>query len=118
MTGNRHGNLVGGAGSGDSAHGLRLTDTLRKFGITNGGAEMPNGVGPWPSFAQFHRDRRPEMVHPAANCFVRGRNTAFRKQILNVAEAQSKPEIEDIEQRPSPSFCRRCRSAALIRASN
>jgi len=56
--------------------------------------EMPNGVAPWPAFAQFRRDRRPEMVHPAANCFVRDRNAAFRQQIFDVAKAQSKSEIE------------------------
>jgi hypothetical protein len=34
------------------------------------------------------------MVHPTPNCLVRNRNPAFRQQILDIAKAQSEPEIQ------------------------
>ncbi len=34
------------------------------------------------------------MVHPTPNGLVGNRNTAFRQQVLDVAEAEREPEIE------------------------
>jgi hypothetical protein len=56
--------------------------------------EVPDGVGLWPSFAEFRRDHWPEMVHPAPNGLIRDRNAAFCQQIFDVTKAQGKPQIE------------------------
>src|SRR5450631_1340127 len=55
---------------------------------------MPGRVRLWPALAQVGSDRRPEVVHPASNRLVGDREPAFREQILDVAEAQSEPEIK------------------------
>ncbi len=40
------------------------------------------------------RDHRSEMVHPTPNRLVGHRQSAFRQQILDVAQAEGEPEIE------------------------
>src|SRR5271165_1127853 len=39
-------------------------------------------------------DHRSEMVHPAPNCLVGHRHSAFRQQIFDVAQAEGEPEVE------------------------
>ena len=39
-------------------------------------------------------DHRSEMVHPAPNCLVGHRHSAFRQQIFDVAQAEGEPELE------------------------
>ena len=56
--------------------------------------EMPGRVRLGAASTQVRCDRRPEMVHPAANGLIGGYDPAFRQQIFNVAKAQGKPQIE------------------------
>ena len=56
--------------------------------------QMPGRMGLRPPFAQVRRDPRPEMVHPAPDRLIGNNNPAFGQQILDVAEAQRKPEID------------------------
>jgi hypothetical protein len=49
--------------------------------------QMPSRVRLGAAFAQVRRDHGPEMIHPAADCFVGDNDPAFRQQILDVAKA-------------------------------
>jgi hypothetical protein len=51
-------------------------------------------MGLGPAFAQVRCDLRAKMVRPAPNSFVGDHDTAFCKQIIDVAKAQGKPDIE------------------------
>jgi len=53
----------------------------------------PSRIGFGSAFAQVRRDHRSEVVHPAPDSFVGHRDTAFRQQIFNVANAQGKPDL-------------------------
>src|SRR5208283_5095070 len=46
------------------------------------------------ALAQFRCNDRPEMIHPASDCFVRNYNSALREQILDVTKAKREPEIK------------------------
>ena len=50
--------------------------------------EMPDGVGLRPALTQISRDLGSKMVHPAAHRLIGNHDSAFRQQILDVAEAQ------------------------------
>src|SRR5271166_1838339 len=56
--------------------------------------EMPSRMRFQTTLAQVGRDHRSEMVHPTPNRLVRHRDSAFRQQILDVAQAESEPEVE------------------------
>src|SRR5271155_342505 len=42
----------------------------------------------------FSQAGRPEMIHPASDCFVRNCNSALREQIFDVTKAEREPEIK------------------------
>jgi hypothetical protein len=46
--------------------------------------QMPGRVGLRSKFAQVRRDQGPEMIHPAANGFVRDHDAPFRQQVFDV----------------------------------
>jgi hypothetical protein len=56
--------------------------------------QMLGGVGLGAASAQVCCDDRPEMVHPASDRLIRDRDSTFREQIFDIAEAQCEPEIE------------------------
>jgi hypothetical protein len=56
--------------------------------------EMPNGVWLLPSSAKIGSDLGCKMVHPAAHGFIGHQDPALSQQILDVAEAQSEPDIK------------------------
>ena len=56
--------------------------------------EMPRRVRLLATLSQVGRDHRSEMVHPTPNRLVGHRHSAFRQQILDVAQAEGEPEIE------------------------
>ena len=43
---------------------------------------------------QFRCNDRHEMIHPASDCLVRNCNSALREQVLDIAKAEGKSEIE------------------------
>src|SRR5208283_4257589 len=55
---------------------------------------MPDGMRLRPAFAKIGRDLGSKMVHPAAYRLIGNHDSAFRQQILNVAEAQGEPAIK------------------------
>jgi hypothetical protein len=75
--------------------------------------EMPSHMWLRPEFAKIGRDLESEMVYPAAHGLVGHHDAAFRRQILDVAEAQGEPDIkpdrllDDFGREPVP-----CRSAS------
>ena len=50
--------------------------------------EMPSRMWLRPTFARIRRDLGFKMVHPAAHRLIGNHDSAFRQQILDVAEAQ------------------------------
>src|SRR5271166_5039950 len=56
--------------------------------------KMPDRMRSGTALAQFRCYDRPEMIHPASDCFVRNCNSALREQILDVTKAEREPEIE------------------------
>jgi hypothetical protein len=56
--------------------------------------KMPSRVRLRAALAQAPSDHRPEVVHPAADRFVRDRDPALSEQILDVTKAEREPEIE------------------------
>src|SRR5271157_1388913 len=56
--------------------------------------KMPDRMRFGTALAQFRRYDRPEMIHPASDCFVRNCNSALREQIFDVTKAEREPEIE------------------------
>ena len=56
--------------------------------------KMPDRMRSGTALAQFRCYDRPEMIHPASDCFVRNCNSALREQILDVTIAEREPEIE------------------------
>ena len=56
--------------------------------------EMPDGVRLRPAFTQVSRDHGSKMVHPATHRLIGNHDSAFRQQILDVAEAQGEPDIK------------------------
>jgi hypothetical protein len=55
---------------------------------------MPDRVRLGMALPQFRCNDRPEMIHPASDCFVRNCNSALREQVLDVAKAEGEPEIK------------------------
>ena len=49
--------------------------------------QMPRHVRLQATLSQVGRDHRSEMIHPTPNCLVGHRHSAFRQQILDVAQA-------------------------------
>src|ERR1700726_1812063 len=56
--------------------------------------QVPSRMGFGSAFAQVRCDHRPEMVHPAPDGLIGDHDPAFRQQILDVAEAQGKPDVK------------------------
>ena len=56
--------------------------------------KMPDRMRSGTALAQFRCNDRPEMIHPASDCFVRNCNSALREQILDVTKAEREPQIE------------------------
>ncbi len=56
--------------------------------------KMPDRMRFGTALAQFRCNDRPEMIHPASDCFVRNCNSALCEQILDVPQAEREPEIE------------------------
>src|SRR5271157_5747181 len=56
--------------------------------------QMPDRMRFGTALAQFRRYDRPEIIHPASDCFVRNCNSALREQIFDVTKAEREPEIE------------------------
>ena len=56
--------------------------------------EMPRRVRLLAPLSQLGRDHRSEMVHPTPNRLVGHRQSAFRQQILDVAQAEAESEVE------------------------
>src|SRR5208283_4454603 len=56
--------------------------------------EMPSRMWLRPAFAKIGRDLGSKMVHPAAYRLIGHHDSAFRWQILDVAEAQGEPNIK------------------------
>src|SRR5258707_6936648 len=55
---------------------------------------MPDRMRLGTALPQFRCNDRPEMIHPAPDCFVRNCNSALREQVLDVTKAEGEPEIE------------------------
>ena len=55
---------------------------------------MPDRMRFGTALSQFRCNGRPEMIHPASDCFVRNCNSALGEQILDVTKAKREPEIE------------------------
>src|ERR1700722_21039486 len=55
---------------------------------------MPDRVRLGTALPQFRCNDRPEMIHPASDCFVRNCNSALREQVLDITKAEGEPEIE------------------------
>src|SRR5262249_47127436 len=56
--------------------------------------QMPAGVSLRPGRPQILSDHRAEFEHPPADCLVADNEAALCQEVLNVAVAQSEPEIE------------------------
>ena len=56
--------------------------------------EMPDRMRLRPAFAKIGCDLGSKMVHPAAHRLIGNHDSAFRQQILDVAEAQGEPDIK------------------------
>src|SRR5271166_2832030 len=54
---------------------------------------MPRRMRLEATLSQLSRDHRSEMVHPTPNGLVRHRHSAFRQQILDVAQTEGEPEV-------------------------
>ena len=55
---------------------------------------MTRGMRLRAALSQAGCGHRSEMVHPTPNCLVRRRHSAFRQRILDLAHAESEPEVE------------------------
>ena len=58
--------------------------------------KMPRSVRLWAALAQIRSDHRPKMIHPASNCLIGNRDSAFRQQILSNAKTQGEPMVEPL----------------------
>src|ERR1700746_624506 len=69
---------------------------------------MPDRMRSGTALPQLRCNDRPEMIHPASDCFVRNHDSALREQILDVTKAEGEPKIEpdrlvnDLRREPIP----------------
>lgn len=52
----------------------------------------------YPLAPDFRREHRPEPVPPEPHCLVANVNPTFEQQVLNVAQAERKPDIHQHHQ--------------------
>src|SRR5580692_11419760 len=56
--------------------------------------EVPSRMRFQATLSQVGRDHRSEMIHPTPNGLVGHRHSAFRRQVLDVTQAEGEPEVE------------------------